>query len=147
MAFWGAAINVRNSITKPEKHKWRSDEKWWNMLKPLARELRTVPTPAEIELWSHLRNHRLAGLKFRRQHSIERFIVDFYCAKASLIVEVDGEIHAYTSENDALRQAFLESLGLTVCRIKNEDVHNNLSGVLRKIKEAAAVKRQTSPPR
>ena len=130
----------RNYLGKPERHKWRSDAKWWNLLKPLARELRKVPTPAEIRLWASLRNRQLGGLKFRRQHSIERFIVDFYCAEAGLIVEVDGDVHLHTVEHDQIRQAYLESMGLTICRIKNDEIFDDLAGVLARIENAAKLR-------
>ena len=84
-------------------------------------------------LWHSLRRRRLCGLKFRRQHSIERFIVDFYCADPPLIIEVDGPIHDYTPEEDAIRQEFLESLGYRVIRFTNDDVLHNLDVVLRGI--------------
>jgi very-short-patch-repair endonuclease len=92
--------------------------------------MRCEPTPAEERLWQKLRNKQLLGLKFRRQHSVERFIVDFYCGKVRLVVEVDGLIHDYTQEEDALRQAFLESLGLRVLRFSNAEVLNSVDGVL-----------------
>ncbi len=62
----------------------------WEKLKPLARQMRHVPTPAEDRLWQHIRNRQLKGMKFRRQWAIERFIVDFFCYEANLIIEVDG---------------------------------------------------------
>ena len=92
--------------------------------------MRCEPTPAEEKLWQKLRNKQLLGLKFRRQHSIERFIVDFYCGKVRLVVEVDGSIHDYTQEEDALRQAFLESLGLRVLRFSNAEVLDSVDRVL-----------------
>ncbi len=95
--------------------------------------MRCEPTPAEKQLWQKLRNKQLLGFKFRRQQSIDRFIVDFYCAEARLIIEVDGEIHEYTQAEDTLRQEFLESLGLRVVRFKNEEVLNLIDGVLEKI--------------
>jgi very-short-patch-repair endonuclease len=73
------------------------------------------------------------GFKFRRQHVIDRFIVDFYCGEAGLVVEVDGEIHDYTPQEDAIRQEFLESLGLRVVRFRNEEVFGDMEGVLEEI--------------
>lgn len=95
--------------------------------------MRCEPTPAEEKLWQKLRNKQLLGFKFRRQHSIDRFIVDFYCGQANLIIEVDGSIHEYTQMEDAIRQEFLESLGFRVIRFRNEEVLNSLEGVLEKI--------------
>jgi very-short-patch-repair endonuclease len=129
----------------PPPHKWGGDTGeglWytpphlWEKLKPLARQMRKNPTPAENKLWQHLRGKQLLGYKFRRQHAIERFIVDFYCHDARLVVEVDGPIHQYTTEEDAIRQKFLESLGFRVLRFTNEQVLTNIDGVLNKIAEA-----------
>jgi very-short-patch-repair endonuclease len=90
----------------------------WEKLRPLAREMRHAPTPAEDMLWQHLRRHQL-GMQFRRQHGIGQFIVDFYCRQAKLVIEVDGAIHQYTGEEDAVRQEFIESLGFRVIRFTN----------------------------
>ena len=114
----------------------------WDAIKTLAREKRREPTPAENALWQRLRRNQLAGIPFRRQHSIDRFIVDFYCPRAKLVIEVDGSIHEYTQEEDALRQAFLESLGLRVLRFTNGDVIQQIDGVLERIGEEL----QRTPP-
>jgi very-short-patch-repair endonuclease len=108
----------------------------WEKLKPLANQLRSEPTPAEQRLWEQLRKRRILGYKFRRQHAIDRFIVDFYCPEASLIVEVDGPIHEYTPVEDAVRQEYLESLGLQVIRFTNEEIFTSLDGVVEYIAEA-----------
>jgi very-short-patch-repair endonuclease len=107
----------------------------WEKLKPLARQMRHEPTPAENALWAKLRNRRLNDSKFRRQHAVYRFIVDFYCAEARLIIEVDGDIHDYTQAEDAIRQEFLESLGLLVIRFTNDEVFHQIDGVLDVIAE------------
>jgi very-short-patch-repair endonuclease len=109
---------------------WQSPPELWEKLKPLARQMRCEPTPSEKRLWQKLRQKQLLGFKFRRQQAIDRFIVDFYCAEARLVVEVDGGIHDYTQEEDAIRQEFLESLGLRVVRFRNEDVLEEIEGVL-----------------
>ena len=93
------------------------------------------PTPAEAHLWQRLRNRRVQGAKFRRQHAIGRFIVDFYCVEVRLIVEVDGAIHEYTSEEDAIRQEYLESLGLRVLRFSNGQVMQQTDAVAERIGE------------
>jgi very-short-patch-repair endonuclease len=113
----------------------RTSAELWDKLKPLARQMRKAPTAAEKALWQQLRDKRFSGYRFRRQHPIDRFIVDFYCAKAALVVEVDGPIHDYTPEEDALRTAFLESLGQRVIRFTNGEVLTNLKGVLERIGE------------
>jgi very-short-patch-repair endonuclease len=95
--------------------------------------MRRNPTPAEGKLWERLRKKQLLSLKFRRQHSIERFIVDFYCRQARLVVEVDGPIHDYTTEEDAIRQEFIEFQGLRMLRFTNEQVLEETAGVLEEI--------------
>jgi very-short-patch-repair endonuclease len=92
--------------------------------------MRHDPTPAESILWKALRGRQLAGFKFRRQHPIDRFIVDFYCADAHLVIEVDGDIHTYTEDEDAIRQQFIESRGLHVLRFRNQQIEDDLNNVL-----------------
>ena len=77
----------------------------------LARSFRRNMTPAERALWEQVRDGRLCGARFRRQHFIAGFIVDFYCHAARLIVEVDGEIHAFQRSDDAVREAALSARG------------------------------------
>ncbi|MEZ4671279.1 MAG: DUF559 domain-containing protein [Anaerolineae bacterium] len=122
-----------------------TDTQLWDALKPLARQMRHEPTPAEEALWEQIRNRKIHGLKFRRQHPIDRFIVDFYCAEAHLVVEVDGEIHDYTPDEDALRQAFLESRGLRVVRFRNEDVLQGMDNVLEQIEAVVNTPHPPSP--
>jgi very-short-patch-repair endonuclease len=110
----------------------------WGKLKPLAREMRHEPTKAENCLWQAVRRHQIANAHFRRQHAIERFILDFYCDEAKLVVEVDGEIHQYTKEEDAARQEFLESLDLRVIRFTNQQVLSDLDAVIESIRRALA---------
>ncbi|MBI1296139.1 DUF559 domain-containing protein [bacterium] len=122
---------------------WKTSPHLWHRLKPLAREMRHDPTPAEDRLWQRLRRAQIHGVSFRRQHSIERFIVDFYCANARLVIELDGPIHQYTVEQDAIRQEFLESKGLQVLRFENMDVFNTLDAVVAVIADEVA--RRTPP--
>ena len=116
-------------MNEQDRYPYRTTPELWDKLKPLARQMRREPTAAENVLWQHLRNRQLEHIKFRRQHAIDRFIVDFYCAKARLIIEVDGEIHDYTQAEDAIRQEYLESLGLFVLRFSNDDVLHRLESV------------------
>ena len=90
-----------------------------------ARQLRREATPTERHAWSLLRNRRMLGLKFRRQHVLQGFIVDFYCAELKLVVELDGGLHreASRADYDAARSAWLESAGYRVIRIRNKDVN------------------------
>jgi very-short-patch-repair endonuclease len=94
-------------------------------------------TPAEERLWNSLRDRRLRGLKFRAQHALDRFVLDFYCASARLVVEVDGAVHDQQVERDNARTAALEAHGLRVVRFRNEEIMTNLQGVLLRIIEAA----------
>lgn len=100
-----------------------------------ARELRQPQTPAEQTLWSRLRNEQLNGVKFRRQHPIGHFIVDFYCAQSKLVIEIDGDSHAEQVEYDQARTDWLESQGYRVIRYTNEDVKTRLTAVLNDILE------------
>jgi len=96
------------------------------------RELRKNPTPTERKIWSKLKNKQLGGFKFRRQHQIDHFIVDFYSPELCLIIEIDGDVHAdpQQAEYDRMRQTELESRGFTVVRYTNNEVRENLEGVL-----------------
>jgi BirA family transcriptional regulator, biotin operon repressor / biotin---[acetyl-CoA-carboxylase] ligase len=103
--------------------------------------MRSAPTRAERRLWQGLRNHQLDGLKFRRQMPLGPYIVDFYCAAARLVVEVDGVSHI-DAPPDAVRDAWIEHQGIRVFRVTNFDVFSNLEGVLIAIQRAAS----TPPP-
>ena len=96
-----------------------------------ARKLRDRQTSAEARLWRALRNRQLAGWKFRRQHPIDRYIVDFVTIAGKLIVEIDGATHSTTAEQarDAERTRILESLGFHIVRVTNRDVYENPEGV------------------
>ena len=91
-------------------------------LKARAREIRKDQTPAESLLWEELRNRKCNGYKFRRQHVIRRFIVDFYCASAKLVIELDGPVHRSTKEEDFIRETELNRMGLRIVRFDNDEV-------------------------
>jgi very-short-patch-repair endonuclease len=99
--------------------------------KLIRKNLRNNMTKAEIIFWSKLKGKQL-GYKFRRQHGIGNYIVDFYCPELRLIIELDGYPHGFDSQikKDKERQNFLESLGFVVYRYMNNDIVNNLNGVL-----------------
>jgi very-short-patch-repair endonuclease len=101
-----------------------------------AKQLRKTLTPAEQQLWQALRGGKLAGLKFRRQHPVGNFILDFYCAAHKLVVEVDGGIHETQIEYDAARTNELESYGYKIVRFTNEVVLHQLETVLAEILQA-----------
>jgi len=101
-----------------------------------AKSLRNNLTEEEMILWIRLKEN-IANYKFRRQHPVSNYIVDFYCHKLKLVIEIDGSVH-YSEENqklDEIRQRNLESLGLVVFRFTNEDVRNKIESVLEKINE------------
>ena len=98
-----------------------------------ARELRKKCTTAERLIWNRLRKRRLLGLKFRRQHPIGRFVVDFYCPKLRLAVEIDGGYHLGRGKYDLWRDEILKSMGVTVIRFWNEEVLSDLDDVVEKI--------------
>jgi very-short-patch-repair endonuclease len=99
-----------------------------------AREMRHVQTPAEAMLWRTLRNRHTAS-KFRRQHPIDRFIIDFYCAEAKLLIEIDGESHLLLGqkEYDEARTKYLEDLGYKLIRFTNTDIRYNIHAVVDEI--------------
>jgi very-short-patch-repair endonuclease len=106
-----------------------------------ARQLRREMTEAEKILWQNLRANRLDGFHFRRQQIIGKYIVDFYCHAASLVVEVDGGIHASQVERDTERESGLTSHGLLVMRFRNEEIADNLRNVLERIAETCRARR------
>jgi very-short-patch-repair endonuclease len=107
--------------------------------KEQARNLRKKSTPAENELWSRLRNRKLAGLKFRRQQVIEGFITDFYCEEVKLAIEVDGPVHGNDEQikTDRLREKVFCSRGVYTLRFQNEAVLNCIQECLNTIIETA----------
>jgi len=98
-----------------------------------AHALRRSQPSAEQKLWARLRAGQLAGLKFRRQHPIGRFIADFCCPAHRLIIEIDGDSHAERATYDAARTAWLEEQGYRVIRFLNDDVQHRLEAVLEAI--------------
>jgi very-short-patch-repair endonuclease len=104
-----------------------------------ARHLRQQLTPAEATLWEALRGRQLGGLKFRRQHPVGRFIVDFYCPSCKLVIEVDGSIHARQQAYDQVRTDQLQIFGYSVLRFTNDEVMNDLATVLCRIAQMAKV--------
>jgi very-short-patch-repair endonuclease len=103
-----------------------------------AKELRREMTPAEKILWEELRANKL-GVHFRRQQVIQGFIVDFYCHRAALVIEVDGDIHDLQQDEDARREKALREMGLRVVRFRNDEVVRNVSAVVGKIRELVLV--------
>jgi very-short-patch-repair endonuclease len=111
--------------------------------KQLRRRLRSNMPAPELILWSKLRNGQLFGLRFRRQYSVGAYVLDFYCPRSRVAVEIDGESH-FTSEgcrHDARRSVFLQSANIRVLRVTNADIMTNLAGVLEAIAGAAHIPR------
>ncbi len=103
----------------------------------LAGDLRHNMTPAEKLLWKQLRNRKIDGFRFRRQHPVEEFIVDFFCYEANLVIELDGESHLDVAqiERDVERTRILNCHGLKIIRFKNEEVENLMNDVIIRIKK------------
>ncbi len=104
-------------------------------LRAKAASMRKNPTPSEAKLWSRLRRKNLAGRKFRRQHVLTPFIVDFYCPAVKLVIELDGPIHGREGEcRDTSRTIYLqENFKVKVIRFANEEVRQDIESVLRRI--------------
>ena len=111
------------------------------VLKERRKELRKNQTKTEEILWFELRHEKL-GFKFKRQHSIGGYILDFYCPQKKLIVELDGEVHntKEAKEYDEVRDKYFKELGYTTIRFLNREVENDIEKVLDKIKNYLIVK-------
>ncbi len=105
-------------------------------LKEKRRDLRNNGTPAEGRLWIYLKNSQLEGRKFRRQHSIENYILDFYCVSEKLAVELDGQEHftIHGSRNNDHRDVVLKKYGIRTIRYENKLIFNNIESVFEDIK-------------
>jgi len=98
-----------------------------------AKQLHRNMTPAEAKLWTYLRAHRMIDVHFRNQHAIGKYVVDFCAPRRKLIIELDGSQHFEQEEYDAERTAFLETKGYRILRFWNNEVINDIEGVLRAI--------------
>ena len=113
--------------------RWRASKE----MQQRARELRKEMTPAEKKLWQYLRGEQLAGAHFRKQHAVDTYIVDFFCAKSKLVIEVDGDSHAEHMEYDAARTQWLsEQHDYRVLRFTNREVLTNIDAVVEAIRAA-----------
>ncbi|GAA4336004.1 hypothetical protein GCM10023149_44380 [Mucilaginibacter gynuensis] len=111
-----------------------ADLRFWEVLKTNSRLNRQNATPAESLLWQMLRNQQI-GYKIRRQHAIDGYIADFVCLNKGLIIEIDGEYHHFTKEQDDIRTRVLKGEGFDVIRFSNDEVLNNTHQVIQNIKE------------
>uniref|UniRef100_A0A7C2WR41 DUF559 domain-containing protein n=1 Tax=Thermorudis sp. TaxID=1969470 RepID=A0A7C2WR41_9BACT len=112
------------------------------------RQMRREPTAAERRLWAVLRGRRLDGWKFRRQHPVGPYVVDFACLEAGLVVELDGAIHQAQADYDAARDAYLAACGFAVLRLPNEVVLERLPEALEAIRGQLARRQRSAgePP-
>ena len=99
----------------------------------LAREFRKKPTESERIMWERLRRNNFLGLNFRRQHIIDGYIVDFYCHKLKLAIEIDGSVHQNQIKEDIERQKVIEKRGIKIFRVNSKEVEENLQRVLKEI--------------
>ena len=127
---------------------YRANFKFSGLVKT-ARELRKNQTPAEDVMWELLRNRQLAGLKFRRQHQLGHYVVDFFCHELKLVVELDGEVHTKEaqSKKDQKRDAYMRSMGFTVLRFENQVFLNDPESILKEILDSKPNKLPSPPGR
>jgi very-short-patch-repair endonuclease len=113
----------------------------------IAGDLRKSMTPAEKVLWERLRNRQVKGLRFRRQHPLKDFIVDFFCYEAMLVIEVDGSVHDETSqkERDEQRTMILKRLDIREIRFTNEEVINHTDQIIKRIEAELSTYGAESP--
>jgi very-short-patch-repair endonuclease len=114
-------------------------------MKDLARRLRRQGTEAERLLWNRLRGRQLAGFKFRRQHALWPYVVDFLCLEPKLVIEIDGGQHAEQAHQDARRTKYLQALGYRVIRFWNNEVLRDPEAVVGSIR-AALIEIPSPPP-
>jgi very-short-patch-repair endonuclease len=111
--------------------------------------LRRSLSKAEAVIWLHLSRKQMNGFKFRRQYSVNQYVIDFYCPELKLAIEIDGDSHyGYLSEKyDNERQKYIESFGIHFMRFTNDDVCNNINGVLQMIYDwTERYKNRNTPP-
>ena len=115
--------------------------------KDKRRRLRQNQTDAEELVWKFLRNRQMNKYKFRRQYSVDKFVIDFYCPKLKAAVELDGSVHDEVNQkyNDEIRQSYPERFGIQIFRIKNEELFGNLEKAFEKIKKFMAAVDLTRP--
>ena len=104
-------------------------------LKQIARKLRKDMTLSEILLWKEIKGKKVLGYDFHRQKPMDEYVVDFYCPRLKLVLEIDGDSHDGKEESDKVKQKKLESMGLTVLRFWDLDVRANVDGIVGQLKE------------
>jgi len=128
----GVKSSIHTSVKKDTPPFYNTDSQMWALLKEKAKEARKNPTEAESIIWERLRNKQI-GYKIRRQHVIDRFIVDFVCLEKMTIIEIDGKIHDTQIEEDRERTEILNKLGFSVIRFSNDEVITSIDEVISKI--------------
>lgn len=130
-------------------HSWGGGSDKMRRLKEMtrrARMLRNEPTEAEAILWEYLRKGRLMGFKFRRQHVVRKYILDFFCPEANLAIEIDGEIHKQQKGYDKFRMQGLNGLGIHILRFPNDAVYASVGSVVAKISLVLKNLQGSTPP-
>ncbi len=118
----------------PGTYRTGEDKELKYIKKVFARSLRKEQTPEELLVWNEIRNRKFMNLKFRRQHVIDGFVVDFYCHELKLAIEIDGRIHDKQKDYDDLRQELVSGRGINFIRISNDDVNRDVKLLLDNIK-------------
>jgi len=116
-------------------------------LKEFRRQLRNDRSPAEHVIWRYLKRRQFLGLKFRRQHSIGKYVVDFYCPAKHVVVEIDGDSHFSDDgqRHDTIRTNFLHGLGIRVFRFRNDEVLVDPEGVMERLQTLMTTPYPSSP--
>ena len=117
-------------------------------LKQFSRDLRNYSTLSEVLLWMKIKNKQIRGYQFLRQKPLDRYIADFYCQKLNLVIEVDGYSHynQEAQENDEYRDSILKQYSLSILRVDDNEVKNNINNVLRRIEAYIDEFESTNPP-
>lgn len=102
-------------------------------LKQVARNLRNNSSISEIRFWNHVKAKQIKGYQFLRQKPIGNYVVDFFCPKLNLVIEIDGESHLGQEDSDKIKQEYLESIGLKVLRFSNDQVRSGMDEILTSI--------------
>jgi very-short-patch-repair endonuclease len=127
--------NPKNDSPASERPAWKTADPFvYRQIKDVRQKMRDVMTEAEKAVWSHIKSKKL-GIKFRRQHVIGPYIVDFVALEYNLVIEIDGGIHKKQILQDNERTFNLNQKGYKVIRFTNEEVLNNIESVIREIKK------------
>jgi len=113
--------------------------KYRSSLREIARKNRHQETKAEALIWNNILKGKKLGYRFTRQKPIGRFIVDFYCSKLSLVIEIDGNSHDLKTERDKLRDRYLKQCGILTIRYNNEDIFSNIDKIKKDLREKIAI--------